>query len=269
MDGDVEIISEYSIFHDNPTTHRIRLIQNREVKRVRIQNYGEWKGDKPGGHHPPACTCYRCNEERRAEEAAKEEERRAKEYDRRVAEEKARGKAIKQQGRPNRTPSTSKPIRPSSENRTNRTSPQGRTPSRSTAPQSRQQNQAPLPSQAKDQRPRANQPKRPAQTGSQRRAAQAVQRSAAGTRPTAPTRSPAPTRRPRRQETKLFRISKAVTASAMRYATALHIIGPTGLVMYALVQGGTSKRDANSGWRCGGIRGCMADAGCKGRYGVS
>ena len=29
-----------------------------------IQNYGEWEGDKPAGHHPPACTCYRCNEGR-------------------------------------------------------------------------------------------------------------------------------------------------------------------------------------------------------------
>ena len=52
---------------------------------MKIQNYGGWKGDRPGGHHPPACTCYKCNEERRRLEASKEEERRVAEYDRRVA----------------------------------------------------------------------------------------------------------------------------------------------------------------------------------------
>ncbi len=29
---------------------------------LRIGNYGEWSGDRPGGHHPPACTCFDCNE---------------------------------------------------------------------------------------------------------------------------------------------------------------------------------------------------------------
>ena len=53
---------------------------------LRIENYGEWRGDRRGGHHPPACTCYRCNEERRRVEASKQEERRVAEYDRRVAE---------------------------------------------------------------------------------------------------------------------------------------------------------------------------------------
>ena len=52
---------------------------------MKIQNYGEWDGDKPGGHHPSACTCYRCDEERLAKEAAEEEDRRVAEYDRRVA----------------------------------------------------------------------------------------------------------------------------------------------------------------------------------------
>ena len=52
---------------------------------LKIQNYGEWEGDKPGGYHPPACTCVKCNEERRQLEASQEEERRVKEYDRRVA----------------------------------------------------------------------------------------------------------------------------------------------------------------------------------------
>ena len=72
---------------------------------MKIQNYGEWKGDKPGGHHPPACTCYRCNEERRRLEASKEEERRVKEYDRRVAETQARSGGGKQQSSPNPSPS--------------------------------------------------------------------------------------------------------------------------------------------------------------------
>ena len=52
---------------------------------LKIPNYGDWEGDKRGGHHPPACTCYDCNEERRRLEASKEEEHRAAEYDRRVA----------------------------------------------------------------------------------------------------------------------------------------------------------------------------------------
>ena len=60
---------------------------------MRIQNYGDGGDDRrrrPQGYHPPACTCYQCNELRLAEEAAKEEERRAAEYDRRVAEIQAR-----------------------------------------------------------------------------------------------------------------------------------------------------------------------------------
>ena len=52
---------------------------------LKIPNYGDWEGDKRGGHHPPACTCYDCNEERRRLEASREEEHRAAEYDRRVA----------------------------------------------------------------------------------------------------------------------------------------------------------------------------------------
>ena len=29
---------------------------------LKIQNYGNWEGDRKGGHHPPNCTCYGCNE---------------------------------------------------------------------------------------------------------------------------------------------------------------------------------------------------------------
>ena len=59
---------------------------------LKIPNYGDWAGDKEGGHHPPACTCYGCNEERRRLEASKEEERRAAEYDRRVARTRTQGR---------------------------------------------------------------------------------------------------------------------------------------------------------------------------------
>ena len=59
---------------------------------MRIQNYGDWDGDRPGGHHPPACACYRCNEERRELKAAKEEERCIAEYDRRMEESQAQGR---------------------------------------------------------------------------------------------------------------------------------------------------------------------------------
>ena len=52
---------------------------------MKIQNYGDWGEDRPGGHNPPACTCFACNEERNARDAILEEDRRATEYDRRVA----------------------------------------------------------------------------------------------------------------------------------------------------------------------------------------
>ena len=29
---------------------------------MKIQNYGDWDSDARQGHHPPNCTCYRCNE---------------------------------------------------------------------------------------------------------------------------------------------------------------------------------------------------------------
>ena len=60
---------------------------------LKIQNYGEWEGDRPRGPHPPACTCYKCNEERLAKEAAEAEDRRVAEYDRRVAQSQARQRA--------------------------------------------------------------------------------------------------------------------------------------------------------------------------------
>ena len=50
---------------------------------MKIPNYGETPGDGPG-YHPPACTCFACNEVRLRREASQEEERRAAEYDRRV-----------------------------------------------------------------------------------------------------------------------------------------------------------------------------------------
>ena len=36
---------------------------------MKVQNYGDWRGDRRGGHHPPACTCYKCNEERNKQTA--------------------------------------------------------------------------------------------------------------------------------------------------------------------------------------------------------
>ena len=32
---------------------------------LKVTNYGEWEGDRQG-YHPPACTCYSCNEAKRA-----------------------------------------------------------------------------------------------------------------------------------------------------------------------------------------------------------
>ena len=170
---------------------------------MKIQNYGEWKGDRSGGHHPPACTCYRCNEERRAEEAAKEEERRVKEYDKRVTQAKARSNSGRQQSKPNQSP------------------PKNPAPSRN--------------------QPRSARPKQPAPTSSQQRAAQAVRQSVAGARPAVPTRPTLSPLRHGKQESKLFNISRAVTASALRYTIALHAAAIVGLVVYALVQGGAQN----------------------------
>lgn len=35
---------------------------------LKAPNYGEWDGERRNltGHHPPACTCYRCNEAKSA-----------------------------------------------------------------------------------------------------------------------------------------------------------------------------------------------------------
>ena len=59
----------------------------------RIGNYGDWLDDGRQGFHPPNCTCVACNEERLRLEASTEEERRAREYDRRVAQSRARSGA--------------------------------------------------------------------------------------------------------------------------------------------------------------------------------
>ena len=59
---------------------------------MRIPNYGDSGNErrrKLGGYHPPACTCYRCNEERRAKETAEEEERRAAALERLIEREDA------------------------------------------------------------------------------------------------------------------------------------------------------------------------------------
>ena len=161
---------------------------------MKIQNYGDWKGDKRGGHHPPACTCYRCNEERRQreQEAAKEEAQR-------VVEQAPAGRTERPQ------PSPTQP------NPNNRARP-------------------------------ARQPSPSPQTSSQQRATEAVQQSKRGTRPEVRSRpQPPPPRRPRRQKTKLFRLSRAVMASALRYALTLHAAAALGLVAYALIQGGASS----------------------------
>ncbi len=143
---------------------------------MRVQNYGNWKGDRKGGHHPPACTCYRCNEQRREEEAAQEETRRAAEYDRRVVENRERARTEAEREKPKPQPAPRRP------------------PGTARNPQ---------------RAGRANVPK-----------------------PASPRRA---------QETRAFRVSRAVTASALRYALALHAAAAVGLVVYALVQGGASS----------------------------
>ena len=178
---------------------------------MKIQNYGDWRGDKPGGHHPPACTCYRCNEERRRLEASKEEELRVKEYDRRVAETQGRSGGGKRQGSPNRSQS------------------QGRAPAR-TQSQGSRSNQS--------SHNRASHSGQPPKTNSQRRAAEAIRQSKLGARPSTRAHLVPSFRVPDRRRGKIFESSRAVTASALRYALALHAAAAVGLVVYALTQGG-------------------------------
>ena len=156
---------------------------------LKIQNYGDWKGDSRRGHHPPACTCFRCNEERRRLEASKEEERRVAEYDRRVAESQRRPQSSRNTGE------AAKPNRPG----------------------------------GGQSRPR---------TTSQRRAAEAVGRSVAGARPAATENTAS--RRPGspRKQSKVFRMSRGITASALRYSLYLHSAAILGVIGFALVQGG-------------------------------
>ena len=166
----------------------------------RLGNFGPW-----GGRHPPACTCYDCNEQRQREEASKEEARRVGEYDRLVAGSRARGG--KQQNNP-KSP-VSKPWHPGKA-------------SASTQSQRTQLNPS------SQQRP----------TSSQRRAAETVRRSKVGTQSATQSRPTTPSRKPQGRQGRILGVSKAIVASALRYALALHVVAVAGLAVYALAQGG-------------------------------
>ena len=195
---------------------------------LRIQNYGNSGGDKSRGYHPPACTCYKCNEERRLLEASKEEERRSAEYDRRVAETSQHAKNTAKDPKKRAHPRSCQCVEcvkekweRNSRNPANRRSPQGNSPDRN--------------------RP-VQQPSGKPQTSSQQLATEVVHQSKAGARPTVHTQpSPPSFRSPRTDESKAFRLSRAITASALRYALALHAAAALGLMAYALVQGGTGS----------------------------
>ena len=80
---------------------------------MKVQNYGKWPGDSPSGHHPPACTCFACNEGKQARLKAEYEVRRAIGHERRV-EESSHGQATSHyrtptsiEGVPNSTPTRS------------------------------------------------------------------------------------------------------------------------------------------------------------------
>ena len=149
---------------------------------LKIQNYGEWEGDRPG-YHPPACTCYECNEGRRRQKAAA---------------------AIRQ------------------------------------AEESIRQPAAPFPTAKEITR-------RPATPVSSTK--KSIQR------PTPPPVSPTPIHRdlPRRTRAKtppthhkqrrgnrVFRVSRTAITTALRYTLALHTVTLAALVIYTVIQGGTS-----------------------------
>ena len=104
---------------------------------MRIQNYGDHRG-RP---HPPNCTCWRCNEERLAKEAAEEEDRRVAEYDRRVAQ--------------NQEPGQNQP------GRIRNLSPQQPYPAGGSSPSQ----QSPHPPPPTSSKPGGGQPTQPSQTG--------------------------------------------------------------------------------------------------------
>ena len=187
----------------------------------RIQNYGDFGGDRVRGHHPPACTCYNCNEERRRLEASKEEERRAAEYDQRVAETSQRDQPAKKDPKNKPHPRSCQCVECVKKEWAGNP--------RNPASRARGGNR---PSQQPPGRPR---------TGSQQRAAEVVRQSEAGVRPRVHARPASPSRGPRRRESKAFQLYRAITTSALRYALALHATAVLGLVVYALAQGGTSS----------------------------
>ena len=231
---------------------------------LKIQNYGEWKGDGPGGHHPPACTCYRCNEQRQAEEAAQEEGRRVAEYDRRVTEnrERARTKtgedATHDVGGTAETGASDAPERrpPTAKRDTNGPGGavipphQGSTEIARSHPKlckcgicttDRRLEEARLRQTDDPPSPRLNtRATERARTGSRQRATEAVRQSVEGARPTTSSKTTSRRVRSARHESKVFRISRAITASALRYALALHAAAVVGLMVYALAQGGPS-----------------------------
>ena len=204
---------------------------------LKIQNYGEWKGDGPRGHHPPACTCYRCNEQRQAEEAGQEEERRAKEYDRRAAENQARSKGGKQQS----SPSPKNPVNPAP-----KPSSRGRAPSRS-QPQSTRSGQG----------NRTSRPSQSPQTGSQRRAAEAVRKSDLGARLAVHWRPSVASKAAEATEQ-----SVQAVEGRHSFGTALRAWltrgGGRGLGSVRLNPRGAFRCVANPGRRCSGLRPSLA-----------
>ena len=54
---------------------------------MKIHNYGEYEKSRLRGYHPPACTCYRCNEAKAAALASEAEDKAVAEYDRRTGRE--------------------------------------------------------------------------------------------------------------------------------------------------------------------------------------
>ena len=173
---------------------------------LKVQNYGEWLGDKPGGHHPPACTCVDCNEGRKQQEAAIGDQR-AKDAAVRQAED-----ALRQAARP-RAKHAAKPKQPPAK------------PKSVAQPKTTAQPRSVAQPKTTAQPRSVAQPRRPLVRPAPAQSTQAAV---------------LPRRRYRRRERPPSNLLRRITATTLRYALAVHVATVAGLAVYTVIQAGAA-----------------------------
>ncbi len=239
---------------------------------MKIPNYGGGEHDRLPGYHPPACTCYDCNEGRRRQE----EVRRKTEADaRREAAIREAEEAVRKPA-PAKTPAMARPARPrgltisdyTHESVTLTWTDPGdntitgyqilrrvRGPGQDFAPIVDDTGTTDTTYVDHTVVPKAlyaYQVKAINAVGlSPQRHAANVDIPAAPTESSPPPAAPAspsssqsakaktpPARRGQRQESRVFRVSRLIMATALRYALALHVATLAALAVYAIIQNG-------------------------------